>query len=151
MTMFCNRKRAVLTSKEGTACVRVLTAASVAAFAVSFISPANSQPPPEIKLLTSTEVLRFQDFLTKEGYDKVQFVAIAYEDAQGEKLIALKLQGPSPGQPALVPLLPSPSATPLQIPGLASGIDFEAIFIYKQSPATVKSCSSSAGSINCRF
>jgi hypothetical protein len=148
--MFCSRKRAVLTSKKGgTACVRALTAASVAVFVVSFISPANSQPP-EIKLLTAPEVLRFQDFLTKEGYANVQIVTIAYEDSGVEKLIAFKLQGANPSLPALVPSIPS-STTPLQIPGLAAGTDFEVVFIYTGSPATVKSCSSSAGSINCRF
>jgi hypothetical protein len=160
MTMFCNRKRAVLTSKKGgTAWVRVFTAATVAA--LSFISPANSQPP-EIKVLTPVEAQRIQGYLTNEGYNKVQFVAIAYEEAGVEKLIALKFQAGNPGpptqiQPVQQAITPADVSAglinmePLRIPGITPGGTFDVVILTVGSPAKGTTCNSSAGSINCRF
>jgi hypothetical protein len=165
MNMFRNgRWAAVKGESGGAAFVHLLRAATIAAVASSCaamqdqsdpdagdaaMSPGSGEdyppPPPEVKLLAEVDRGRFQEFLSKEGYEDVQFLTLVYTDPEeGEKLTSLKLQGSEVSQPEEYP----PDS--FRIPGVDSP-DFKAIVLYIASPGDGKSCSVSGGSPYCNF
>lgn len=163
MAMLRNGKWAAVTGESsGAAFVRVLRAATIAAVLSSCaamqgqsdpdagdaaISPGSGKdyPPPEVKLLTGVERANFQEFLSKEGYQDVQFVTLIYTDPeQGEKLVALKLQGSEVRPPEEFP------RGSFRIPGLDSS-NFRAIVLFIASPGDGQSCNVSGGTPYCNF
>jgi hypothetical protein len=158
------RWSAVARARAGIALGHVLRAATIAAIASSCstmqaesgsdgadaaIFPGSGEeypPPPEVRSLTQDEIARFGDFLSKEGFQDVQFLTVAYTDPKDgeEKLVALKFYESDAADPPV-------DENTFLVPPVGKEFD-DAIVVYTGSPARITSCGRrSGGTRYCNF
>jgi hypothetical protein len=105
-------------------------------------SPASSQelpPAPEIEQVTGEKAARFKEFLSNQGYEGIQFVALAYGESEQETLIVLLF----PEEEEKI-INGSVDEIQSQIPLVGTNFD-EAVVLYTGSPGNAATCGSASG------
>jgi hypothetical protein len=101
-------------------------------------------PAPEIEQLAGAKRASFDEFLTSQGYENVQFVALAYSEDGQETLVVLQFYEVETTDPPV-------DENDFLIPPVGKRFD-EAVVIYSGSPARTTTCGrSSGGTRYCNF
>ena len=105
-------------------------------------SPASSQelpPAPEIEQVTGEKAARLKEFLSAEGYEGVQLVALAYGEREQETLLVLLF---SEEEEKIIN--GSVDEIQSQIPLVGTNFN-EAVVLYTGSPGNATTCGSASG------